>query len=53
MPITYRRFLSTDNPSGRGKKLIPARARKQLELIDFLSSQSEPVSKQRLVAKWV
>jgi primosomal protein N' (replication factor Y) len=35
-------------PAEEAKKQIPARAKKQLELIDFLKEQSEPIGKQKL-----
>lgn len=41
-------FYQLNIPLAEAKKLIPTRARKQLELIDFLSGQPGPISKQRL-----
>lgn len=41
-------FYQLNMPVEEAKKLIPTRARKQLDLIAFLSSQSDKVSKQRL-----
>ncbi|WP_035901345.1 primosomal protein N' [Legionella cherrii] len=38
-------------PLDEARKRIPARARKQLELIEFLSAQKEPVAKHRLTEK--
>jgi primosomal protein N' (replication factor Y) len=41
-------FYQLNMPGEEAKKLIPARARKQLELIDFLSSQPDKVPKQKI-----
>ena len=41
-------FYQLIMPIEEAGKLIPKRARKQLELIDFLNAQTEPVSKQKL-----
>ncbi len=41
-------FYHLNMPVEEAKKLVPARARKQLELIDFISTQTERVSKQCL-----
>lgn len=43
----YQLALSSEE----AKKLIPARARKQLELVEFLSTQKEPVTKKCLTEK--
>ncbi|HHF7367496.1 TPA: primosomal protein N' [Legionella bozemanae] len=43
----YQLALSLDD----AKKLIPARARKQLELVEFLSTQKEPIAKHCLTEK--
>ncbi|KTD69596.1 Primosomal protein N' (replication factor Y) [Legionella steelei] len=44
-------FYQLALPVEEAKKRIPARARKQLELIEFLNSQNGPVAKQRLTAQ--
>lgn len=41
-------FYQLKMPVEEARKLIPARARKQLELIDFLNLHSEKVSKQKV-----
>lgn len=41
-------FYHLTIPAEEAKKRIPSRARKQLELIDFLAAQQEQVSKQKL-----
>ncbi|KTD72292.1 Primosomal protein N' (replication factor Y) [Legionella tucsonensis] len=44
-------FYQLALPLDEAKKLIPARARKQLELVEFLSTQKEPVAKHCLTEK--
>lgn len=41
-------FYQLAIPAAEAKKLIPARARKQLELIDYLATQTAPVTRQCL-----
>ncbi|WP_165485108.1 primosomal protein N' [Legionella rowbothamii] len=42
-------FYQLALPTDEVKKIVPARARKQLELVEFLATQTQPVSKQLLV----
>lgn len=61
LPKKYREGLACQLPMGdfyqlaiplqEAQKLIPTRARKQLELIEFLVEHTEPVSKQILTQK--
>ncbi len=44
-------FYQLALPLEEAKKLIPARARKQLELVEFLSTQKDPVPKNCLTQK--
>lgn len=44
-------FYQLAQPVDQAKQLLPSRARKQLELIDFLAAQTVPVSKQCLTKK--
>ncbi|WP_045097709.1 primosomal protein N' [Legionella fallonii] len=41
-------FYQLKIPAEEAKKLVPSRARKQLELIDFLDTQQKQVSRQKL-----